>query len=353
MGSTTRWMSALVLLALSACGGGGGSGGNARIKVLVTDKRFDLDLVSEALVHVTKITLSRVDDDDEDDDDERGESQDGRHDDDDDEDDGDHDDDDDRGHDDDDDGDHDDDDDGDHDDDDDHGRDDDDDERGGRGQNTFVLYPGPGIVVSLLDLRDGIAAELATGEVPAGRYRMARLYIDDARLTLTNGNVYSTADGNLDLTCGNTSGLKIFFDPPLDVAGDTDTAILLDFDLTKTFKPIPPNDPLNATRYLLMPGIRAINRTTTGDLRGTVSEDDGAGGSIGVDTATIYVLPPGETDPAKSVATTASSASGTYAVLGLRPGTYDVLAVKDPKQGTATGVVITAAHETTLDLTIQ
>jgi len=302
-----------------------------RVKVLVTDKRFDLDLVQEALVHVTKITLSRSDDDDD-----EGEKQDG----------GDHDDedDDDQGEDDDD----------EHDDHDGHDDDDDDDDDGHHGDHAeFVLYPGPGIVVSLLDLRDGISAHFATGEIPAGSYRVARLYIDDAKLTLTNGNVYSTAEGNLDLTHANKIGLKVFFKPPLEVVAGEEIPILLDFDLSKTFIPVPCDDPLNATRFLVRPGIRATTRVDTGDLNGTITEDDGAGGQKGVDVATIYVLPPGETDLTLAVTTTASVATGSYAVLGLSPGTYDVLAVKDAKQKSATGVQIAAGDVTVLDLFIE
>jgi DNA gyrase inhibitor GyrI len=322
MGLATRGsfgLAGLVLIA-AACGGGGGSSGNGRVKVLVTDKRFDLDLVQEALVHVTKITLSPFDDDE-------GEKQDGH----DDEDDGDHDD-----------GDHDD---GDHDDDGDGGHHGD--------HKEFVLYPGPGIVVSLLDLRDGISAEFATGEIPAGSYRVARLYIDDAKLTLTNGNVYSTADGNLDLTQANKIGLKIFFKPPLEVVAGEEIPILLDFDLSKTFIPVPCDDPLNATRFLVRPGIRATTRVDTGDLNGTITEDDGAGGLMAVDLATVYVLPPGETDLTKAVTTTASVSTGSYAVLGLSPGTYDVLAVKDAKQKSATGVQVEAGNITIVDLKIE
>jgi hypothetical protein len=316
----TRWSLGLVGLVLiaAACGGGGGSSGNGRVKVLVTDKRFDLDLVREALVHVTKITLSPFDDD-------KGEKQDGH---DDDDDDGDHDD-------------------GDHD-------DDDDDDGGHHGDHKeFVLYPGPGIVVSLLDLRDGISAEFATGSIPAGSYRVARLYIDDAKLTLTNGNVYSTAEGNLDLTQANKIGLKIFFKPPLEVVAGEEIPILLDFDLSKTFIPVPHDDPLNATMFLVRPGIRATTRVDTGDLNGTITEDDGAGGLKPVDLATVYVLPPGETDLTKAVTTTASVSTGAYAVLGLSPGTYDVLAVKDVKQASATGVQVEAADVTIVDLKIQ
>jgi hypothetical protein len=320
MGFATRGsfgLAGLVLIA-AACGGGGGSSGNGRVKVLVTDKRFDLDLVQEALVHVTKITLSPFDDDDD-----EGEKQDGH--DDDDEDDGDHDD-------------------GDH----------DDGDGGHHGDHKeFVLYPGPGIVVSLLDLRDGISAEFATGEIPAGSYRVARLYIDDAKLTLTNGNVYSTADGNLDLTHANKIGLKIFFKPPLEVVAGEEIPILLDFDLSKTFIPVPCDDPLNATLFLVRPGIRATTRVDTGDLNGTITEDDGAGGLKAVDLATVYVLPPGETDLTKAVTTTASVSTGSYAVLGLSPGTYDVLAVKDAKQKSAAGVQVVAGDITIVDLKIE
>ena len=124
MGLATRGSFGLVGLVLlaAACGGGGGSGGMGRVKVLVTDKRFDLDLVQEALVHVTKITLSRSDDDDD-----EGEKQDG----------GDHDDedDDDQGEDDDD----------EHDDHDGHDDDDDDDDGHHGDHAEFVLYPGTGI----------------------------------------------------------------------------------------------------------------------------------------------------------------------------------------------------------------
>src|SRR5262245_43031241 len=187
-GTRFVWLGGLLLAA--ACGGGGGSSGMGRVQVLVTDKRFDLDLVQEALVHVTKITLIPGD---EDGDDDEGENEDGDHD--------------------------------GNQDDDDQGEDGDEGheegtghEHHGHGTRSVVVYPGPGITGRLLVLRDGISAELTTGQVPAGRYRMARLFIDDAKLTLTNGNVYSTADGNLDLTCANTSGLKIFFDPPLDIA---------------------------------------------------------------------------------------------------------------------------------------
>src|SRR6185295_17848319 len=97
------------------------------------------------------------------------------------------------------------------------------------------------------------------------------------------------------------------------VDGET-TRVLLDVDLTHTFHPIPANDPLNATRYSLHPVIHVTNLGS-------------AGGTVPVENATVYVLPPGQTDPAESVAATPTNAQGEYTVLAIAPGTYDVKAI--------------------------
>src|SRR5206468_12017577 len=103
--------------------------------------------------------------------------------------------------------------------------------------------------------------------------------------------------------------------------------VLLDFDRTQTFHPVPADDPLNATRYTLHPVIHVTNLGPAGGLQGTVTQDDGSGGTIPVEAATVYVLPPGETDPSLSIASTGTDAQGAYAFLALPPGTYDVRSV--------------------------
>jgi hypothetical protein len=216
-----------------------------------------------------------------------------------------------------------------------------------------TIYSGPGFDLSLLDLRNGATVEAANTVLPAGSIGQIRLIIDSASLTLTNDNVYSTDLGNLDLTGADKSGLKIFVDPPIEIAADVDTTVLLDFDLTKTFHAVPANDPPNANKFLLMPGIRASNLVDVGEVKGIVTKDDGTGVQVGVDLASVYVLPPGETDPAKSVASSATDSTGHYAILGVAPGTYDVLALKDALQGTLAGVVVVATEVTTADVVIQ
>jgi len=207
--------------------------------------------------------------------------------------------------------------------------------------------------LDLLDLQNGLTAELVNASLPAGTYGQIRLVVEEATLELTNGNIYSTGLGNLTLTSTGTSGLKLFVDPPIEVTSGVTSSLLLDFDLAKSFHAIPANDALNATKYHLMPVVRVTNQTTTGEIRGTITEDDGAGGQAAVEAATIHILPPGETDPANSVATTGSDVDGHYAVLGLAAGSFDVLAIKDPKQGSVLGVDVVAGNATTVDVVIE
>jgi hypothetical protein len=214
----------------------------------------------------------------------------------------------------------------------------------------LTLYDGAPIVIALSSLRNGITQTLADSTIPSGSYRQFRLHVTDARLVLTNGNVYTTADGTIHLTSQQTSGFKIFVDPPIEVVSGQTSNVLLDFDLTQTFHPIPANDPLTATSYSLHPVIHAVNLVGMGGIEGTVSQDDGSGGTMPAANATVYVLLPGQDDPATSVTATATNPDGAYAVLGLEPGTYDVMAVKDTLSATVAGVTVTAGSATQVDL---
>src|SRR5215831_5102804 len=215
------------------------------------------------------------------------------------------------------------------------------------------LAVGSGIDLDLLGLRNGVTATLSDQLLPPGSIGQIRLVIDSASLTLTNDAVYSTDNGKLQLTSDKTAGLKLFVDPPIEIVAGQSTDVLLDFDLTKTFHAVPPTDPLSANKFLLMPGVRVTSLVDAGDIRGIVTKDDGTGTQVGVEMANVYVLPPGDTDTNDAIATTATEADGSYAFLGVAPGTYDVLATKDALKGTAAGVTVVKAQSTTADITIQ
>jgi hypothetical protein len=223
----------------------------------------------------------------------------------------------------------------------------------GTSQGFYTIYDGPPITLDLLDLRNGAVQPLAQAPLPIGSYDQVRLIFSDAYLKLMNGNEYTTSAGTLKLTSQATSGLKVNVTPPIEVVTDLTTTLLLDFDLTKTFHPIPANDPLNASSYKLQPVIRATNRTTTGDVRGVITKDDGTGQQVGVEGASVYILPPGEPDPANAITTTASGPGGAWAVLALLPGTYDVLAEMPPLQGRENGVQVFVGNVTITNISIE
>jgi Domain of unknown function (DUF4382) len=217
----------------------------------------------------------------------------------------------------------------------------------------IVLYEGAPILLDLFHLRDGLTQHVGQSTLPVGSYRQLRLRVTDATLVLTNGNSYTTADNSIHLTSQGTSGFKVFVDPPIVIERDVTRNVLLDFDLTHTFHPIPANDPLTADHYSLHPVIHVSNLGHTGGFTGTISQDDGLGGLMPVASATVYVLPPGQTDTSLSVATTGTSATGSYTVLGVQPGPYDVLAVKGALSGLATGITIGSGSVARVDITIQ
>jgi hypothetical protein len=220
-------------------------------------------------------------------------------------------------------------------------------------ENGFlVIYDGPPRVVDIFSLRDGLTTELAHANLATGTYRQIRVRITEAELHLVNGNVYSTANGDLHLTSQNTSGFKVFVDPPIEIEDGISRTFLLDFDLTKTFRPMPANDPLNADTYSLHPVIHAANLSTTGEIRGDVRLDQ-IPTPVPVANATVYILPVGVTDIEQSVAVTATNATGQFAQLGLPPGTYDVYAVKNATSGTDDAVTVVAGSFTTAHVLIQ
>jgi len=224
---------------------------------------------------------------------------------------------------------------------------------GGISGGFYTVYSGPPITMDLLNLRNGVVQPLGQVDLPIGFYDEVRLIFSSAQLKLVNGNEYSTAAGNLKLASQATSGLKVKIDPPIEIVSQVSSTLLLDFDLMKTFHPIPSNDPMNAATYQLMPVIRAANRTTTGDVSGVVTKDDGAGNQVGVEGADVYVLPPGETDPANAITSTATGAGGGYAVLALSPGSYDLLAQEGGLEGTQTAVQVAAGNVTIANIEIQ
>lgn len=206
-----------------------------------------------------------------------------------------------------------------------------------------------GITLDLVELRDGLTRLLVDGlRLPAGAYGQMRLHVASGHLLLVNDDMFTTLDGSLQLTSQGTSGFKVKFDPPLLVRRDVEERYLLDVDLTKTYKPVPGNDPLGANKYHLHPVLRVINRTNTGDVLGKVVDE-----GVGVQNATIYLLEQGVVDLEQALASTGSGPDGRFALMGLLPGIYDLVATHAQLRGELDGVQVFANQPTTVEVELD
>ncbi|MDF1548277.1 MAG: DUF4382 domain-containing protein [Bacteroidales bacterium] len=165
---------------------------------------------------------------------------------------------------------------------------------------------------NLLDLTNGITANLVNIEVPAGSYNLFRLYISKASVVLKDGKTY-----DLTVPSGASSGLKIFVKPEIVVAGGLTAELVLDFDVSQSF--IPQGDissPDNVTGFIFKPVIKATNVSVAGSLVGTVTNlipEPIEGAQISVFAADTLNT------------TTFTDELGGYAVLGLEAGSYKVM----------------------------
>jgi hypothetical protein len=217
----------------------------------------------------------------------------------------------------------------------------------------LVLYDGPPKVVDLLSLHDGITDQLVHANLAIGTYRQIRIRVTAAALSLSNGDTFSTTAGNLHLTSQATSGFKVFVDPPIEVVEGASRSFLLDFDLTKTFLPIPADDPMNATSFHLQPVIHAADIAASGQITGDVKQFSQQGPLAPVEDATVYVMPAGIGSIDSAIAVTSTNAAGEFTQLGLPPGVYDVLAVKGTLSDLTTDVEVTVGVPATVHLLLQ
>ena len=223
-----------------------------------------------------------------------------------------------------------------------------------KGEEGFVDVPladgAESLEIDLLDLRAGLADNLALGELASGTYSEIRLHVVEARMEFEDG----AAAQPFKVPSGMSSGLKIKIRPAaLVVAGQT-TELMLDVDLTESFHTTglggaPTCDDLKAGESMVIfrPVIRAVNTDETGVITGVVQDD---AGSPAVDVE-ICAFDAGTVVDETSipVATTFSSPAlegieaGSYALF-LEEGSYDLYVRAqgvETKTLAASGVIVT------------
>lgn len=181
--------------------------------------------------------------------------------------------------------------------------------------NPFITVFEDTVEFNLLDLRNGVTADLLETEIPVGNYNLIRLYVDNASISVRDFNTYSVK-----VPSGAQTGIKIFIKPSLKVAGGLTSEVLLDFNVDRSFVlKGNANTPAGIKGFNFKPVIRAVNNTTAGIVEGVVMDAD----SVLLADASVWI----EQD---TVITTAyTSDEGFYAMAGIPTGMYSLSAVKE------------------------
>ncbi len=176
--------------------------------------------------------------------------------------------------------------------------------------NFLTVYEGEQ-TFNLLDLQNGESDVLTNAEIPAGTYTQMRFVITGGVVELTDGR-----EIDLEVPSGEQSGIKLHF--TFEVVADQETELLLDFDLSRAFQPVPAghaDDPSTIETFHFRPslGMRLVNMATCGSVSGTVSALDGT--PLGDVLVTAYLN-------GTEVTSTVSADDGTYRLIGLESGAY-------------------------------
>jgi hypothetical protein len=194
---------------------------------------------------------------------------------------------------------------------------------------------------NLLELRNGVTADLVEMGIEPGNYDLIRLYVDEAVLKIKDGDEY-----NVKVPSGQQTGIKIFMEPALKVVSELTTEVVLDFNLEKSFVlKGNANTPAGIKGFNFKPVVKAVNNTTEGTLAGEVFDAD------------IDALLPGvsvwiEQDETE-IASASTNELGYYAIPGITAGFFDVIAALDGfYNDTVEGVEIVEGNLTVQDLAL-
>lgn len=202
--------------------------------------------------------------------------------------------------------------------------------------NPYTVIMEDTMMFNLIELRNGVSADLLESELPAGEYDLIRVYVESASISLSDGNTY-----NLKVPSGAQTGIKVFIDPPLAIAGGLTAELLLDVNLDKSFvMQGNMNTPAGIKGFHFKPVLRVANLSVSGTLEGWVSDTS----AVMLENAEVWI----ESDSVVSTAFTDSL--GYYAMPGLPAGSYDFFATMESHDTVMVeGVEIIAGNRTRQD----
>lgn len=184
--------------------------------------------------------------------------------------------------------------------------------------------------VNLLELSNGNTIMLGSKELETGNYSQLRLTLGDDNTVAIDGESYE-----LITPSGQQTGIKLNIDA--NVEASSTYSLLIDFDAAHS---VIHESNLN---FILRPIVRAVNLAETGSVAGIVQPADFK--------TNVLAVSEGDT-----IASTITSDNGDFKILGLSPGSYDIVldpSSEDYGKSQKTDVEVTQGEENdigTMDL---
>lgn len=180
-------------------------------------------------------------------------------------------------------------------------------------------------VINLLELQNGATFRLADAEVPTGRIDMVRLHVSEARISLTDARTF-----DLGIPADVSDGVEAMLGDDAEIEEDERTDLLVDFDVSNSFRPIPglPADVADILAFDFEPTLYVADLTNTGSVSGRVFSTMGTEAESDdqpLEHASVSVY-----SGATEVASSATISNGSFKIMGLEEGEYTLV-------GTAVG----------------
>lgn len=215
-------------------------------------------------------------------------------------------------------------------------------------EGNFIVLAEGEMTFDLLELTNGVTEQIASANLPAGRYDMIRLHVVDASVTLNSGTVF-----DLDIPSGSESGLKIKIEPTIQLNEGQTSDVLLDFDLSKSFV-VKGNLGSTINGFIFKPVVRGVLLGTAGRIEGKVTAEGGA--ALEHAMVKLWSQENGNVvwGDENILISAFSELNGNYKLIGLPVGNYTMTCeMEGYKNDTIENVQVTAGISTTANFQLE
>ena len=206
--------------------------------------------------------------------------------------------------------------------------------------NPYHLLTDIPKTYDLIKLRNGNTEDLPDIQVPVGSYDLIRLHVSDAQVVLTDSSVF-----DLKVPSGAQTGIKVFVKPNIIVAGGLTEELIVDFDLSRSFKVQGnPNKPAGIKGFIFSPVVKAVNASFAGRLNGFARDIN----TNPLENVEVTVA----NDSLEFTAFTDST--GFYELMSLKGGLYSAFAYKEGFDTVKVdNIEIINGNKTSVDFTLE